>query len=169
MFQSSMKRLACIATAVALAAPLGGTVRRAPLPAWRLLLALLAAFLWSSNSARAQSGDPCSLLTQGEAAVALGAPVKAGESAISGCQWGQVGGDGFVQVEVAGARYYQRPPKTAKMIPGIGLEAYSYSDLGSPHATAKTQKSVVVVWASGDKARSERVVDLLRMVVGRIE
>ena len=121
------------------------------------------------GSVRAQSGDPCTLLTQAEATAALGASVKAGESAISGCQWGQVGGQGFVQVQVAGARYYQRPPKTAKMIPGIGLEAYSYTDLGSPHAMAKTQKSMVVVWASGEKASSENVVDLLRAVVGRID
>ena len=125
--------------------------------------------LGAIGSVRAQSGDRCALLTQAEAAVALGAPVKPGESAISGCQWSQTGGQGFVQVEVAGARYYQRPPKTAKMLPGIGLEAYAYADLGSPHAMAKTKKSVVIVWASGDKANSEKVVELLRTVVGRVE
>lgn len=118
---------------------------------------------------RAEAGDPCGLLTQAEATAALGAPVKVGESAISGCQWGQIGGEGFVQVQVAGVRYYQRPPKAAKMLPGIGLEAYAYTDLGSPHAMAKTQKSVIVVWVSGDKASSEKVVDLLRAVVGRVE
>jgi hypothetical protein len=125
--------------------------------------------LCAIGSARAQADDRCALLTQAEAAVALGAAVQPGEAAISGCQWGQTGGDGFVQVEVAGARYYQRPAKTAKMVPGIGLEAYTYTDLGSPHAMAKTQKSVVIVWASGDKVSSEKVVDLLRTLVSRVE
>ena len=128
-------------------------------------VAILGAF----GSVRAQPDDRCTLLTQAEAAVALGAPVQPGEGAISGCQWGQLGGHGFVQVEVAGARYYQRPPKNAKMLPGIGLEAYAYTDLGSPHAMAKTKKSVVIVWASGEKANSEKVVELLRTVVGRVE
>jgi hypothetical protein len=122
-----------------------------------------AVILGSIGSGHAQPVDLCTLLTQAEAAVALGAPVGAGERAISGCQWGQTGGQGFVQIEVAGARYYQRPPKTAKMVPGIGLEAYTYIDLGSPQAMAKTKKSVVIVWASGDKASSEKVVDLLRV------
>jgi hypothetical protein len=121
------------------------------------------------GSVRAQAGDRCTLLTPAEAAVALGAPVQPGEAAISGCQWGQIGGNGFVQLQVAGARYYQRPPKTAKMISGIGQEAYTYSDMGSPHAMAKTTKTVVVVWASGDGANPEKVVDLLRMVVERLE
>jgi hypothetical protein len=134
-----------------------------------LVLLGFVAVLGFIGSVRAQSGDPCTLLTQAEATAALGASVKPGESAISGCQWGQIGGQGFVQVQVAGARYYQRPPKTAKMIADIGLEAYSYTDLGSPSAMAKTQKSMVVVWASGDKASSEKVVDLLRTIVGRIE
>jgi hypothetical protein len=127
------------------------------------------AILGSIGNLHAQSQDRCALLTQAEATVALGAPVQPGEPAISGCQWRQIGGDGFVQVQVAGARYYVRPPKTAKMIPGIGLEAYTYTDVGSPHAMAKTNKFVVVVWASGDKADSERVVGLLRTAVGRVE
>jgi hypothetical protein len=46
---------------------------------------------------------------------------------------------------------------------------YTYADLGSPHAMAKTNKFMVVVWASGDKADSERVVGLLRTAVGRLE
>ncbi len=121
------------------------------------------------GSVRAQTGDPCALLTQAEATAVLGEPVKRGEPAIMGCQWERVGGNGYVQVEVAGARYYQRPPKTAKMLPGIGVEAYAYTELGSPHAMAKTQKSVVAVWASGEKANAEKVADLLKVVVGRVE
>jgi hypothetical protein len=127
------------------------------------------AILGAVGSVRAESNDRCTLLTQAEATSALGAPVGPGKVAISGCQWGQIGGDGFVQVEVAGARYYQRPPKTAKMISGIGLEAYTYSQLGSPHAMAKTNKSVIAVWASGDKASPEKVIDLLGVVVHRVE
>jgi hypothetical protein len=34
---------------------------------------------------------------------------------------------------------------------------------------AKTNKLVVIVWAFGDKASSEKVVDLLRLVMGRVE
>jgi hypothetical protein len=132
------------------------------------ILGFVAA-LGTIGGVRAQSGDPCALLTQAEATAALNEPVKRGEPAIMGCQWERVGGNGHVQVEVAGARYYQPPPKTAKMLPGIGVEAYAYTELGSPHAMAKTQKSMVAVWASGDKASSEKVVDLLRTVVGRVD
>jgi hypothetical protein len=133
------------------------------------VLIAFAALLGSIGSVRAQSNDRCTLLTPTEAAVALGAPVQPGENAISGCQWGQIGGNGFVQLQVAGARYYERPPKTVKMISGIGLEVYTYSDLGSPHAMAKTSKAVVVVWAFGERANPEKVVDLLRTVVERVE
>jgi hypothetical protein len=133
------------------------------------VFAALAVMLGAAGGVRAQSNDRCALLTQAEAASALGAPVGPGESAISGCQWGQIGGDGFVQVEVAEARYYQRPPKTAQMISGIGLEAYAYTDLASPHVMAKTNKTMVVVWASGDKASSERLIGLLRIAVDRVE
>jgi hypothetical protein len=129
----------------------------------------VVAMLGAVGSVHAQSNDRCRLLTQAEATVVLGAAVRPGKIAISGCQWGQVGGDGFVQIQVAGAQYYQRPPKTAKMIPGIGLEAYTYTDLGSPHAMAKTNKLVVIAWAFGDKASSEKVVDLLSLVVDRVE
>jgi hypothetical protein len=132
-------------------------------------LVVFAAIQGTTGNLHAQSQDRCTLLTQAEATVALGAPVQPGEPAISGCQWGKIGGAGFVQVQVSGARYYLRPPKTAKMIPGIGLEAYAYTDLDSPHAMAKTNKFMVAVWASGDKADSERVVDLLRIAVGRLE
>ena len=97
----------------------------------------LVAALDFTGSVRAQSGDPCALLTQAEATAALGEPVKRGEPAIMGCQWERVGGNGYVQLEVAGVRYYQPPPKTAKMIQGIGVEAYAYTELGSPHAMAK--------------------------------
>jgi hypothetical protein len=131
------------------------------------LLALLGA-LGANRGVRAESSDPCALLTQAEAAAALGEPVKRGGPAIMGCQWERVGGNGYVQIEVAGARYYQPPPKTAKMLPGIGVEAYAYTELGSPHAMAKTQKSVVAVWASGTKASAEKVADLLKTVVGRV-
>jgi hypothetical protein len=134
-----------------------------------LVLLGFVAVLGLAGKARAQSGDPCTLLTQAEATAALGESVKAGEPAILGCQWERIGGQGFVQIEVAGARDYQRPPKTAKKIPGIGLEAYSYTELGDPHAVAKTEKSMVAVWASGDKASSEKIVDLLRTVVGRLK
>jgi hypothetical protein len=127
------------------------------------------AILGSIGNARAQSNDRCTLLTQAEATAALGAPVKPGESAISGCQWGKVGGNGFVQLQVAGARYFQRPPKPAKTIPGVGLEAYSYTELDNPHAIARTNKFVVAVWASGDEASSEKVVGLLKTVLARVE
>jgi hypothetical protein len=128
-----------------------------------------ACMLGAIGSAPAQAAEGCALLTQAEAAAVLGAPVKPGEPAIYGCQWAQTGGQGYVQVEVAGQRYYQPPSKTAKMVPGIGLEAYTYTELGSPHAMAKTQKSVVAVWASGDKVSSEKIVDLLRKVVDRVQ
>jgi hypothetical protein len=107
----------------------------------------VVAMLGAIGSVHAQSNDRCRLVTQAEATVAFGAAVRPGEIAISGCQWGQIGGDGFVQIQVAGAQYYQRPPKTAK----------------------KTNKLVVIAWALGDKASSEKVVDLLRLVVDRVE
>ena len=133
------------------------------------ILAGFVGFLGVFGTARAGPTNDCTLLTQAEAAVALGAPVKPGEISISGCQWGAQAGSGFVQIQVAGARYYQRPPKPAKMISGIGLEAYSYTEMDSPHAITRTNKSVIVVWADGEKASFEKVVDLLKIVVSRVE
>jgi hypothetical protein len=49
------------------------------------------------------------------------------------------------------------------MIPGIGIEAYSNSDFDGPLVMAKTNKSMVVVWASGDKVNAERLIDLVRV------
>jgi hypothetical protein len=117
----------------------------------------------------AQAADPCKLVTQEEAAAVLGARVKPGTPAIYGCQWGKVGGEGIVQIEVAGARYYERPPKPAKAIPGIGQEAYLYTELGDLHAITRTDKSVVAVWASGNTANQEKLIELLKTLVGRVD
>lgn len=133
------------------------------------ILAGFVGFPGAFGTVRAEPTNYCTLLTQAEAAVALGAPVKPGEMSISGCQWGAQGGSGFVQIQVAGARYYQRPPKQAKMISGVGLEAYSYTEMDSPHAITRTNRSVIVVWTDGEKASFEKVVDLLKIVVDRVE
>lgn len=134
-----------------------------------VLLLGLVCLLGNSQSVRAQPNDRCALLTQAEAATALGAPVEPGTVSISGCQWPAKAGQGFVQIQVTGARYYQPPPKTAKMISGIGLEAYTYTDMDAPHAMAKTARSTIVVWAQGEKASYEKVTDLLKTVVSRVE
>lgn len=134
-----------------------------------VLVVVCVGYLGIAGSARAVSNDRCALLTQAEAAAALGAPVNPGEMAISGCQWGEKGGQGFVQIQIAEARYYQRPSKGANMIQGVGLEAYTYTDMDAPHAMAKTAKAVVIVWANGPKATSAQVVGLLKTVVGRVE
>jgi hypothetical protein len=129
---------------------------------------LVMAGIAVAPSAYAQAADPCTLVSREEAAAVLGVRVKPGVPAISGCQWGKESGEGSLQIEVAGARYYQSPPKPAKPIPGVGQEAYLYTELGGPHAIARTDKSVVVVWASDNTANSEKLVVLLRTLVGRV-
>jgi hypothetical protein len=98
-------------------------------------------------SAANGSDDKCLLLTRAEAAAALGAPVDPGAIAIYGCQWHRTSGQGFVQIEVGGARYYEKPSRSrrAVMLSGIGEEAFFYTEMGDPHAMARTQNSVVAV------------------------
>ena len=129
-----------------------------------LALSILAV----ASSGYAQAADPCKLVSQEEATAVLGARVKPGTPAIYGCQWGKDGGEGFVQIEVAGARYYQRPPKPAKPIPGVGEEAFLYTEMGGPHAIARTDKSVIIVWASDNTANQDKLVELLKTLVGRV-
>jgi len=74
-----------------------------------------------------------------------------------------------VQVQIARANDYQRPSKAAHMLSGIGLQAYTYTDMDAPHAMAKTNNATVVVWAWGPHATSEKVIELLRNVVNQVD
>ena len=134
-----------------------------------LLITLVVGLAGNASSLAQMSKDRCGLITRGQAAAALGAPVDAGEMAMAGCQWAETGGTGYVQVQVARANAYQRPPKTAHMLSGIGSQAYAYTDMDAPHAMAKTNNETVVVWASGPHATSEKVVELLRTVVNQLK
>lgn len=136
---------------------------------WGLLITLVIGLAGNASSFAQMSKDSCGLLTRAQAAAALGAPVNAGEMAMAGCQWAETGGNGYVQVQIARAKDYQRPAKTAHMLPGIGLQAYAYTDLDAPHAMAKTNNATVVVWAWGPRATSEKVVELLRTVVNQVD
>jgi hypothetical protein len=130
--------------------------------------AILAVCIGLGGMSAAQADDKCSLLTRAEAAAALGAPVEPGQLAISGCQWPRTGGQGFVQIEIAPARYYEKRRERV-MLSGIGEEAFSYAEMGDPHAMARTPKSVVAVWTSGNSAQPAKVVELLKLVVSRVE
>jgi uncharacterized protein YidB (DUF937 family) len=139
-----------------------------------------------STSQAGAAVDPCTLITQAEAAAALGGPVDPGKQAAAGassCLWSgndpskPISADG-VDVSVTSVSTFDKSHKagagiTVTPVPGLGDEAY-FVDLGIGYMNLRVKKgstaftvTVMLSGASNDKLQAADK-SLAQLIVGRI-
>jgi hypothetical protein len=118
----------------------------------------------------------CALISEEEAAAALGAAVRPGAQAGpmgTACQWDARADDAaWVQVQVIDDTGYWSTPSLApgfRRISGVGREAYVVPEMGGWAAGALMERRMVVVSVAGGSTDQSRAVALLKTVVGRLE
>jgi hypothetical protein len=136
-----------------------------------------------STSPAGAAVDPCTLITQAEAAAAFGGPVDPGKQAAAGassCLWSAskpVSADG-VDIAVIGVSTFDKSHKsgpgiTVTPVPGLGDEAY-FVDLGPGFVNLQVRKGsttfTVDVMIHGASNANVMAADksLAQLIVGRI-
>jgi hypothetical protein len=135
------------------------------------------------SASQAGAVDPCKLITQAEAAAALGASVDAGQQAAAGassCLWSAnkpISADGVdvavTQVSTFDKSHKSGPGITVTPVPGLGDEAY-FVDLGPGYVNLQVRKGsttfnvdVMIHGASNDVVMAADK-SLAQLIVGRI-
>lgn len=132
----------------------------------------LANALKGDGAGAASANAQCKLFSKAEASGYIGeSVVKVDNAAMgTGCQWTSSSDDGSMLVQVASARYHEKPSGAPgyKKLPDVGPQAFVVPQMGGWQAGALEGTHTVQVRLSGKGASQAKAVELLKESMKRV-